>query len=791
MAKKIYIPKVTGDVSINITAKKIESSGDGLTLNQSSVNFTVQNETLTLITYYNGVQVSGNLVNWISSDESIVYVDSNGTIMALSNGTATISANYLGLMATCNITVNITSSGGDSGGDTGEEIPPEEPSTETLTLNQSSVNFTTQNETLTLIAYYNGTQISGYSVNWNSSNQSIVYIDSNGTIMAMANGTATISANYQGLIATCDVTVNITSSGEDTGGDSGENTGGTSNGIILEPKSMTITVIGQSRSIIATLSDGSTGTFNYSSSNTSVATVNNNGIVTSVGDGDCIITVTCGNYSATCPITVQTNIPCTSVYLSQPTLSFEALGQSKNLVGIYEPENSTDPISWTSSNTSVATVSGNGKVTSVASGTCTITFTCGSKSATCEVTVPDGLSSGGDSGSGGETTGELLYTNPTLVMEGVKAKASQNGVSQYFDVSHVANPGHSKYQTYKTITDSSGKTYYLALLSEGSSPFGSGSNHYDSGGWYSLTDIYGNAYESCNMPYALYNNTMNYTINNKNIASPVFNKALEHFNQTVPAINISLDSNSVNYIHRTPLEDTFYAVCRLRGTYFYIELNETTMLPEYGDTVSTSTFNVNDMSWVAIMVHELGHTLGLADHASHKPTIYDYSMDETSCTFLQPNDIAYLKYMWQNEFNTNLQTYQDLGVNSLSIEEPDPARLMMLEEMKQNYKPTDCFSYGSMNNIENKADVILNAQLKYNRTEKIDVSNGNDSIFEYHIYDIITNNIEKGELINKELKILTSQNIKVKENCLYKMYLAQYDNCPCSLINPYTCLIEL
>lgn len=51
------------------------------------------------------------------------------------------------------------------------------------------------------------------------------------------------------------------------------------------------------------------------------------------------------------------------------------------------PEGTTDPITWTSSNTNIATVDSNGVVTAVGNGTATITVTVGNFSDTCEVTV--------------------------------------------------------------------------------------------------------------------------------------------------------------------------------------------------------------------------------------------------------------------------------------------------------------------------------------------------------------------------------------------------------------------
>lgn len=93
--------------------------------------------------------------------------------------------------------------------------------------------------------------------------------------------------------------------------------------------------------------------------------------------------------------------------------------------------------------------------------------------------------------------------------------------------------------------------------------------------------------------------------------------------------------------------------------------------------------------------------------------------------------------------------------------------------------------------IEQTAHVIVDGYLQYSRTESIDVSNGNGSIFEYHIYNIVPINIEKGCLENNELKILISQNIEIKEGCLYKLYINQYNGYPSSLVNPYNSIIEI
>ncbi len=82
----------------------------------------------------------------------------------------------------------------------------------------------------------------------------------------------------------------------------------------------------------------------------------------------------------------STDIPVESVTLSSTALGLEK-GYSATLTATVLPDDATDKtVTWTSSDQSVATVSG-GVVTAIKAGTCTITAAAGGKSATCIVTV--------------------------------------------------------------------------------------------------------------------------------------------------------------------------------------------------------------------------------------------------------------------------------------------------------------------------------------------------------------------------------------------------------------------
>lgn len=80
--------------------------------------------------------------------------------------------------------------------------------------------------------------------------------------------------------------------------------------------------------------------------------------------------------------------PLQQIILDKTAITLDK-GKTAQLKVTYRPSYTTDDktIRWSSSNTSVATVDGNGKITAVGSGTATITAACGSKKATCVVTV--------------------------------------------------------------------------------------------------------------------------------------------------------------------------------------------------------------------------------------------------------------------------------------------------------------------------------------------------------------------------------------------------------------------
>ena len=96
----------------------------------------------------------------------------------------------------------------------------------------------------------------------------------------------------------------------------------------------------------------------------------------------------------------------TGITLTPDSATLTNKGETVQLTATVTPENAADKsVTWASSNTNVATVDANGKVTAVANGTCTITVTTtdGEKTATSTITVTIPSDDTGNNGDDGNT----------------------------------------------------------------------------------------------------------------------------------------------------------------------------------------------------------------------------------------------------------------------------------------------------------------------------------------------------------------------------------------------------
>lgn len=161
--------------------------------------------------------------------------------------------------------------------------------------------------------------------------------------------------------------------------------------VTLDSTSITL-IEGDSQTLTATVSPSNVENQKvlWSSSNSSVASVKD-GIVTAIKVGAATITAKSddGGKTATCTVTVEAkNTPVTGVTLDKTSYEMTE-GDEVTLTATISPENATNKnVSWSSSNTSIATVD-NGKVTALGEGNTTIMVKTedGNWGATCDISV--------------------------------------------------------------------------------------------------------------------------------------------------------------------------------------------------------------------------------------------------------------------------------------------------------------------------------------------------------------------------------------------------------------------
>ena len=261
-----------------------------------------------------------------------------------------------------------------------------------LTNSKSTVSLDVGGSTTLSATYYRTvdgvkdteTDVTSYAA-WTSSYPSVATV-SGGKVTGVAAGTATITATYNGYKVTTTVTV------EDK----------ITYDYYLSSESVSV-VNGRTTKLTAvrrTFTNGSqtygedySSNFIWTSSNTSVATVGSNGVISGVGAGTATITAKYGGTTLTGTVTVTPNYTYELV-LNKTSINM-GKGRTETLIATFKTyadgvlESSKDVTSsatWSSSSSSVAGVNG-GTITGNGVGSATITATYNGKSATCTVNV--------------------------------------------------------------------------------------------------------------------------------------------------------------------------------------------------------------------------------------------------------------------------------------------------------------------------------------------------------------------------------------------------------------------
>lgn len=227
---------------------------------------------------------------------------------------------------------------------------------------------------------------------WTSSDEAVATVDGDGLVTAVGAGTAEIkvSASDVNLSSSCMVTVVVPATG------------------ITVPDKLDLVLNGQNTAnlnAMATPEDATDVTLMYTSSDETVATVDETGLVTAVANGEADITI-----AMTQTFPVATGETATAETSSQPvvltatthvtvttaaeSISFDktegvlTVGNTHQIKATVNPENASDQtLTWISSDESIATVDSSGNVAAKAAGSATITASVGDVSETYLLTV--------------------------------------------------------------------------------------------------------------------------------------------------------------------------------------------------------------------------------------------------------------------------------------------------------------------------------------------------------------------------------------------------------------------
>ena len=283
--------EVTEAKTVVSTFKYPENSNDGVpagwtneliypvksvTLNKTSLEMiagSAETGTATLMATVAPEYASDKTVFWLTSNEKVATVDDNGKVTAVGSGEAKITATAGGKYASCTVKVTVLVTG--------------------ITLDKTELDMTIDDEPVTLVAKVIPEGATDKTVTWSSSNDRVATVDANGKVTAVGNGEATITAKAGDKTATCTVKVTVFATG-----------------ITLDKTNLTMEVVDAPVKLTAKVTpDGAIdGAVTWSSDKTDVATVDANGNVTAVGNGEAKITAKASDYSATCTVKVTNTV---------------------------------------------------------------------------------------------------------------------------------------------------------------------------------------------------------------------------------------------------------------------------------------------------------------------------------------------------------------------------------------------------------------------------------------------------------------------------------------------------
>ena len=340
--------------------KKDEPTIKSLTLDVSTLTLTV-NETHQFAVSTTPANIQAPIYTWTTSNSNIVSVDAKGGVKAISVGEATITVSNpeKTLQSSCKVIVQpiIATS---------------------ISLDLKNIEmFVDEEKTLTYKIIPDNT--TNKEIMWSSANINIATVDINGKVKAISVGQTNITAKTNNLVSDiCIIKVNPIKA----------------TSISLNQSTLNLEISDkQSLSVNFTPINTTNKKIIWNSSNSTIASVSENGEIIGMGEGTAIITAKSedGGFTANCNV----NVKLKGIVLTKA--SIETLPNQQELIWVnYSTSNTAyTQATWSSSNPSVAKVIGDGigtnsaVISTLSTGTAVITATSsdGYKTVSCNVTV--------------------------------------------------------------------------------------------------------------------------------------------------------------------------------------------------------------------------------------------------------------------------------------------------------------------------------------------------------------------------------------------------------------------
>lgn len=330
-AGKATIMATVGEKT-DTTEVEVKVPLESISLNETEKTL-IKGESLQLNVTYNPDDTTANkAVTWTSTDTSVAEVSSDGTVTAKGKGTAYIKAKVEDKEISCKIDVLV-------------------PLTE-IELNKTNVELLKgQNDKLSVKLIPEDTTYSG-TIEWSSSDESVVTVNKNGNINGIKEGTAIITVkaieNGNEIIATSEVTVKEIPL----------------NSIEIDISNFDLEIGKTEKLNIICNPENTTDNIHveWSSSNEEVATIDQNGNIKALSVGTTVITAKVGEKTASVEVTVKA-IPITSIEIDAPVKVL--IGGTFDIKITVSPENATynmSDIKFISSNSDVLFVNEDGTI---------------------------------------------------------------------------------------------------------------------------------------------------------------------------------------------------------------------------------------------------------------------------------------------------------------------------------------------------------------------------------------------------------------------------------------------